>query len=52
VPGFDLLPLEQVYRRLDVSRYRYESGGGRFVADLDVDEEGLVLEYPRFWRVP
>jgi hypothetical protein len=51
LPGFDLLLLEQVYRRLDVSRYRYESGGGRFVADLDVDEEGLVLEYPRFWRV-
>jgi uncharacterized protein len=51
VPGFDLLLLEQVYRRLDVSRYRYESAGGRFVVDLDVDEEGLVLEYPRFWRV-
>jgi uncharacterized protein len=51
VPGFDLRLLDQVYTRLDVSRYRYESGGGRFVADLEVDEEGLVIEYPGFWRV-
>lgn len=35
VPGFDL----------------YESGGGRFVADLEVDEESLVIEYPGFWRL-
>jgi uncharacterized protein len=52
VPGFDLRPLEQIYRRLDVTRYRYESSGGRFVADLEVDEEGFVIEYPGFWRVP
>src|SRR5215831_17781007 len=51
VPGFEVRPLEQVYSLLDVSRYRYESGGGRFAADLDVDAEGLVIEYPGFWRL-
>ncbi|MCI0423784.1 MAG: putative glycolipid-binding domain-containing protein, partial [Acidobacteria bacterium] len=29
-PGFTLEPLAQVYRRIDVATYRYESAGGRF----------------------
>jgi hypothetical protein len=52
VPGFELRPLEQVYRRLGVSRYRYESSGGAFVVDLQVDQEGMVIEYPGFWEPP
>lgn len=49
-PGFRLEPLEQVYRRTAVDRYRYESGGGRFVADLKMGPEGLVVDYPPIWQ--
>ena len=49
-PSFALEPLDQRYRRLDESTYRYESGGGSFVADLEVNEAGLVVHYPGFAR--
>ncbi len=49
-PGFELEPLNQVYRRLDENTYRYESGGGRFVADLKVDKTGYVTDYPGIWQ--
>lgn len=49
-PTFKLEPLEQVYRRLDDSTYRYESAGGSFVAELKVNEFGLVTNYPNLWR--
>ena len=48
-PSFSLEPLEQIYRRLDAVTYRYESAGGRFVADLQVNSAGLVTEYPDLW---
>jgi hypothetical protein len=48
-PSFVLEPLEQSYTRLDHRRYRYESAGGRFVADLKVDETGLVIDYGEIW---
>ena len=50
-PSFKFEPLEQIYRRIDASTYRYESAGGRFVAELEVNELGLVTHYPNFWRV-
>jgi uncharacterized protein len=50
-PSFKLEPLEQVYRRVKTSKYLYESAGGRFVAELEVDKAGLVIHYPNFWRV-
>lgn len=50
-PSFKLKPLEQVYRRFTSSRYQYESAGGKFVSEVEVDQEGLVLHYPNFWRV-
>ena len=49
-PDFRLEPLPQVYRRLDETTYRYESAGGRFVADLQVDASGFVLDYPGLWQ--
>lgn len=49
-PGFRLEPLEQVYRRLDETTYRYESAGGRFVRDLPVNEAGFVVRYPEIWE--
>lgn len=47
-PSFRLEPLEQVYHRTSAGTYRYESGGGRFVADLDVNPSGFVTRYPGF----
>jgi len=48
-PGFALEPLEQSYTRLEERRYRYESAGGRFVADVTVDDAGLVIDYGDIW---
>ena len=45
-PSFVFEPLEQTYRRIDASTYRYASAGGRFTADLTVNEAGLVTLYP------
>jgi len=50
-PSFTLEPLEQRYRRLDAATYRYESGGGAFVTDLEVDAAGFVTRYPDFCEV-
>ncbi len=38
----ELEALAQVYRRVDESTHRYESGGGNFGADLNVDSVGFV----------
>ncbi|MEA2604900.1 MAG: uncharacterized protein QOF89_5892 [Acidobacteriota bacterium] len=48
-PSFALEPLEQSYARLEENLYQYESAGGRFVAQVTVDEEGLVTRYGDFW---
>jgi hypothetical protein len=50
-PSFDLEPLEQLYRRLDVVTYRYESAGGRFVAELKVNAAGFVTRYQDLWQL-
>lgn len=49
-PDLTLQPLPQEYLRLDGRLYRYSSRGGAFVADLTVDDDGLVLDYEGFWR--
>lgn len=48
-PTFELEPLEQVYTRVAERAYRYESSGGKFVADVTVDAQGLVLDYGTLW---
>ncbi|PYQ47738.1 MAG: hypothetical protein DMF78_22920, partial [Acidobacteria bacterium] len=48
-PELTLEPLAQEYRRLDERRYRYSSAGGRFTAELEVDEDGLVTTYGEIW---
>jgi hypothetical protein len=50
-PGFQIEPLEQSYSRIDATTYRYESAGGRFAADLKVNETGFVMSYPNFWQI-
>ncbi len=49
-PSFKLERLDQVYRRLDHTTYRYESNDGEFVAELKVNEFGLVTNYPELWE--
>jgi hypothetical protein len=48
-PNFNLEPLEQSYTRLEQNVYRYESAGGRFVAEVTVDAGGLVVDYGQIW---
>ena len=49
-PSFNLERLDQVYRRLDQSTYRYQSNNGQFVAELKVNAFGLVTAYPELWE--
>jgi len=48
-PSFALEPLDQSYTRLGMGCYRNESAGGRFVAEVTVDEMGLVIDYGEIW---
>lgn len=48
-PELTVEPLAQRYTRLDERRYRYESASG-FVAELEVDELGLVVRYGDIWE--
>jgi hypothetical protein len=49
-PELTLQPLAQVYQRTDDRHYRYESGGGAFTRDLEVNDVGMVLRYPGLWE--
>lgn len=48
-PEFTLERLVQTYTRIGERAYRYESGGGTFVADLIVDDAGLPVSYGNIW---
>lgn len=50
MPDLSLVPLPQRYTRLGPTTFRYESGGGSFVADVETDELGLVTRYPPAWE--
>jgi hypothetical protein len=50
-PDFKLEPLDQSYRRIGAGAYRYESGSGKFVAQLSVNEAGFVTGYPNLWVI-
>jgi hypothetical protein len=50
-PDFKLEPLDQSYRRISSSGYRYESAAGKFVAQLSVNETGFVTGYPNLWVI-
>jgi uncharacterized protein len=49
-PGLTLEPLEQRYTRTGATSYRYESRGGTFTGELEVDEAGLVTRYADVWE--
>jgi uncharacterized protein len=49
-PELALEPLPQEYERLSDRSYRYTSRGGAFRAVLEVDEQGLVIDYEGGWQ--
>jgi hypothetical protein len=44
-PSFTFETLHQTYERVADRKYRYESGGGRFTAMLNIDGDGFVTNY-------
>ncbi|GCE16537.1 putative glycolipid-binding domain-containing protein [Dictyobacter kobayashii] len=54
LPAVEIRPMRQRYTCLEVSTngglYRYESLLSGFSAELHVDTQGLVLDYPELWR--
>src|SRR5262245_45997070 len=48
-PELAIEPLPQRYTRIAARRFRYESRGGAFTAELDVDERGVVVRYAQLW---
>lgn len=51
IPDLGVSPVRQRYTRLgEPGRYRYENLETGFVADLTVDDDGLVVDYPGPWR--
>jgi hypothetical protein len=45
LPKLDVQPVSQAYTRVAPDRVRFESLSRPFAADLDVDDDGLVLRY-------
>ena len=54
LPDLVVEPAAQEYRRLGAAcspgRFRYRGLASGFTADLTVDDDGLVLDYPPIWR--
>ncbi len=50
VPDLTLAPASQRYTRLTERLYRFESLASGFIADITVDEHGLVTDYPELFR--
>jgi uncharacterized protein len=49
-PAMTIERLPQRYTRNAERHYTYESRGASFVAELEVDAEGLVVRYGRLWE--
>jgi hypothetical protein len=48
-PELEFEVLEQRYVRTSDCTYAYESDGGQFRAELEVDRMGIVVRYDRYW---
>ena len=48
IPADTLEPIayDQIYTKLNDTTYRFENADGSFTADITVDADGFVLEYP------
>lgn len=49
-PELKAQPLAQRYTRLAQNRYLYENADNSFSAELEVDEQGLVITYATGWE--
>jgi hypothetical protein len=49
-PGLDVTPARQLYRRLAERQYQYSSPDSGFTARIDVDGDGLPIDYDGIWR--
>ena len=49
-PELEVTAGRQLYDRLDESRYRYTSVGSGFTAVVEVDADGLAIDYEGIWR--
>lgn len=49
-PSFLLEPLEQKYCRTAENVFRYESRGGAFTADLELNGDGMIVRYGDIWK--
>lgn len=50
LPAMDIKPARQRYTRLSENTYKYESLSSGFTAALEVDDAGLVINYPEIWE--
>jgi hypothetical protein len=49
-PGLEVVVARQSYERIDERRYRYLSLTSGFTATVEVDDDGLPIEYAGVWR--
>jgi hypothetical protein len=49
-PSLTLEPLDQRYHRTGPTNYHYESAGGEFQRELEVNAAGFVIRYPGLWQ--
>lgn len=49
-PSLKLELLRQRYTRLDANHYHYEAPVLNFTARLEVDDEGVIVDYEGLWR--
>ena len=49
-PALEVVPAEQSYERLGERRYRYRSRASGFEAEIEVDDDGLPVDYAGIWR--
>lgn len=46
IPEFRISREQQLYTRLDKNSYRFTNDSGDFTADIQMDNDGLVVHYP------
>jgi hypothetical protein len=46
IPELTVEPLHQRYTSVSGNRWRYEAPSSGFTTEFEVDENGLVLDYP------
>ncbi len=44
--NWDVKPVKQLYRKISENSYHYENIPNNFQADITVDKQGFVIEYP------